>query len=369
MPSTPSLLLTAALLSLAAAGPLAAQERLNCASASGTIDAASRSRLATFIASRLEDVGSTNVPARVDEARAALLEPLNCPDVSESFRRAFAELAESRLASLAAADDVHQAVAALMVAGACGVPQSAEVVMRPALDEQRPPAIRFAAAQAYQRMIAQLATDPVPERRQDAAVAAERAIGPALTTEQHPLVASALLDALLEGEREFDLVYPRTLVLVAGGIETIRQRGVPRRASEDDAAEWARTLTRAIARLQQPMLNPQMASEIDRDQSVLIAGAAADGLAFVRDRLKSLPLDDAEHDALRTLVEVAEPTLGLAHRALTNDPPAGDRPLLAAFDEAIEDGGGGPFQTKLSLDWTRGVLTRPPFDFPVDRFD
>ena len=282
-----------------------------------------------------------------------------CDGVSPAFRAAFAQGAVEKLEE-ASRGEPRVAYTAFMVAGLAGGTDIERSVLRPGLSDDRPPAVRFAAARAYRPLLGNLAGD-------DAGVGEARRIiqdvvGPALQREGDPGVASAMVSAL-------DNVRDTRLEAAALGSVALGVEAIARNTPVGEEAAWSEVMAIAMSSARPRLVNPEIANRLPRQTRVDLAASAGAAMGWVQRTLAAgIPQDGPTRDAMRRLVTQANDVLTLVSASLGGSGAAQGQ-LVAGFDGSLEAGGVGPFAAALS-EWTgpQGRLTRQPFNLDPARF-
>ncbi|MEM9082411.1 MAG: hypothetical protein AAGB34_02360 [Planctomycetota bacterium] len=328
-----------------------------------------RRELRTLLDTHLSALIDSEDPIEVDEARRALIEPLDCPAVSADFRRQYANDAKQGLLEVIGGDRTHNTSAALALAGAIATERSATDILDVALEKDSP-AVRYAAARAYRRTLASMASDSVQQQRNAAVELAGELARSTIPEEDDPLVVSALLASLASMEGDF-ASHERGLAYLAEATTALSKR---LRTQAQDAytdPRWPRAMVLAFNELESELLDPAKEQRFSSNLKVDIAIAAGQGMAFVNSALaQMLPADDESPEAttaLRDLAVSAETVAILADRSLNNS--VNPRRLGNAFDDAITENGARAFFLA-SDSWigASGKLLNAPYSAQANEF-
>lgn len=326
-----------------------------------SLDAADKQAITSHAEGALADLASSE-PGASARGRATLLAPLECANLTVTFRLEYAQVIEPGLSRLVGGSDARLAVSALRVLGRLKVTGVLPGLRRGL--ESKVPAVRFGAAGGYRELLAQLAADPFgfSERNIDDAL---DALSKALASETDPLVADGLLIAL-DATRASPALRGKAMARLASGLG---ERLAGLRAGEmTDEAAWAEAMLRAVDAARLTLFDQVPTGQVDREFARHAALMSGHMLALARDRLASGEGDPTALELLGRVVTAAEGLLVLGHSALTGQTVA-ERQLGRSFEESARAGDASPFSQAIDP-WTgpSGLLVKEPYKAQASDF-
>lgn len=351
-------LFLAALCLWAVPDALAQSVQLPCATVAQQSMSASDKDLINQYASEGLDLLASDDPADVQRGRERLLTPLRCPDVSAAFRVEYANTLQNGLRAAINSGDDFRATNALLVAGMLASNNSVQAIDN-ALKSNASDTIRAAAAVALQHTL----REQVTGRARLTSTVVEGAInnaGARLAAEQSPAVAEAMLVALRVGADRQSQVIAQSITAIGTGTAGAFKNA---RAQDDpDTNAWSRAAERAAESLWGATYNAQ-ARQVEQSESLAVAQAAAQIIAYIRDRAtnEDNPITEDERASLTKAIDSAEGSLILIHSRLAGG-AAIDKSLSAAFTRS-----GDEFAAEADK-WIgpQGRLTKAPYRFKAE---
>jgi len=310
----------------------------------------------TYAAQHAQGLGSTDAEVR-RRARARLLEPLSTPNTSVSFRLAYSGALVPELDRMTRAEHVEVRLNAIRVAGELATQDASDLVVRAI--ESDSVETRIMAAFALRRTFETIASQPPAMAEGRVRDLLGRA-GRVVEREPDPLVFDAAVRAMT----------------AAGGIArpTLNLRSDAYRQLAERAGERVRTRRSmndlvGVMRTGEALLGVlRTVDGLDRQAAIAAGGFAGDALAFVRDRLAaSNTPNDEDFSGLVNLAEIAIPVVAFA-RTVADPGQSPDAFAHAATLRENRDLTRFVESVERDILGAGGVLARPPFGFPADRF-
>ncbi len=335
------------------------------------------------------DALTSGEPARIVEARRDLVETTapstrGVGGASAAFNAAIARTllsdAADEFMGVITGDDRLAAVNAVLIAGALADRRSVSVIEDGFAEGE--PATRLASASAAKLMLTRLTTIETPAAARDAGNV-QTAVGRALAEEESPLVASAMVQALMST--------PNVDTLHAGGLRRAasalaERMRVLREVAPLDAAHsgWFDAASLLLGDVRRQLVEGGLGTDPDRVMLRDAAFVALQVLSIAEDAL--LAHAEAEMDGegdegvgaahaeeMLPLIGVAEQVVQQAERALLGGRAIGERGVLPAIEDWLEDGAQPrAFEdagVAEAIDVWVGVLTQPPFSFEASAFE
>lgn len=321
----------------------------NTESLSGT----DRGSIEGYIAFYISQLREGDVDA-VEGARAALLVPLNDPDLTVPFRLAYTEALGQPLASMISAEsDTHRIANALQVSGRLADRTSVRPII--AALESGDQAVQLAAASAIRNMLVELSLEgvtPVQRRPADDLFSAARA---AIRDSEDSIIAEALTSAVLGGSANTRM-RDRGLAIV---LSVARERAYTA-LTEDELQDqaWPEAVRVALGEVRTRLVSAPADEQFPRE--FLRDAADLAGIAFGMVRVELEVASDeslalVQHRPLAVLAEnvknlavsraTGQPVQAAVVRAAFLDALERDEPMIAqaAVDECIDSIGDAPF--------------------------
>ncbi len=321
-----------------------------------TLSAQQVDALQAFVRDQVQGLTSGDMK-KVQQARDALLTPLETGAVSVAFRLRMSEALAPTLADLAAKPNEHTAFNALRLAGVLAT-DAAVGTIRKGLTDQRP-AVRYGAALAARLTIEAVADkrSPLPQGQIDALIGS---VEDALRNETDPGVFGGLIAAM----EAIDPNGPGRLRAMTSlaGITADRIAA----AGAAPSPEWARAFVRALSAAQSMLIVQLQAGTPDAAFGKNLAILSGQALAFAARRMGDAerPMTETERQPLRDLVASAEVSLLFVDKSLQNRTHQ-DQAVIAAFDS-------GRINAYLAQinQWVgaQGFLTKAPYSAAAASF-
>jgi hypothetical protein len=319
-----------------------------------------KEQISAFASATLGKLKGTD-PAAREDAREALIGPLEAPGVTVAFRIALATPALTKeLGTIAASSDDHTAFNALRVAGKLGTPAGVDIVVKGLADKR--PAVRAGAGRTMRETIRSVVTaaqSPINKSKLENAV---DSLAAALATESDPIVAKGLvlaLDAPRTGApAAFGELHARAMEKMAEALAG-RLKSVPAGA---EGAGWSDAALSGVDAVKGTFIDVSRASFTSaaglKKQAATLCGQA---MGWVRARVAGgAKADGADAKQLVGIASVAESTLILMDGR--NIPQT----LGAAVTTSLE--AGSPSAINAATDEWFGRLGQAPFSLDAKQF-
>ena len=294
--------------------------------------------------------------AKVQEARNALLAPLESGNVSVAFRLAMSEALAPELAEIARRPDEHLAFNALRLSGALATDAAVDIIRR-ALSDKRV-SVRYGATLGARLTIEAVDAkrSPLPQNQLDALLAA---LKDALRAETDPEVFGGLVAALNAVDKQ------RQGAANTQALSDLSQI-VGQRLAKEDASEpepgWARAYQRAIGAAQEAVAKQLAGGSLDRAFARSVATASGQALAYTARRLNAEgELSETERPAIRDLVASAEFALIFIDNSI-GQRQQNNRLLLDAFEASASQGPKRFLDEAAKWVGPQGLLTKDPYE-------
>ncbi|MGH7132652.1 MAG: HEAT repeat domain-containing protein [Phycisphaerales bacterium] len=323
-----------------------------------TVTDADKSQIADYV--KANTSGLTGKPKDIKDSRKALLLPLEAPNVSLAFRTQYASELLPTLTTLAADPRDEVAFNALRIAGELATNNSVDLLIN-ALKDKRP-SVQYAALLGLARTFEIM--DPT-QRKLGGGVLVDRldkaitAIGANAKAQAGPQILDGAIIALSKAAVINDKTRGDVQAHAVSELASIVQTQTGKLTGADSPAR-ANALLRAalVVRTQATNnaanLGPQALKDAGGLAGDLLAAAARAAKAGNPD---NLPLEQ--------MVRAAE---GLLFVANSNIPGAAPLPELGLAD-LVKAGKLDQYQTKVQdVIGKDGILCKPPYSYPPDRF-
>ncbi len=305
---------------------------------------------------------------RLQVARGEILQGLNHPEATAPYRLELGRQFIPRLEALAASTDDRRAVNALRLAGEIATDRAVALLQKYLAAET--PSIRYAAVFGLRRMFEAVALQ-APAIDPGAVLPAVSALDARLKAETDPYVLDAVVRALgaaLSVHREgFERLRPTALAsLCAGaGQRIVALHGDP---AEPDTAN---VLLRAGAIVRDTLADEENDRTLPEDAIKASAALGGEMVAHVV-RLAEGARFNAQDTGVRNLASqtaaVGEAIIFFALRVASPDLEPATTNIGELLAEGAIAGDARAAVVGRDLVGPGGVLARPPFSFPADRF-
>ncbi len=314
--------------------------------------------------------------AQMRRGRQALLEPLQNPRASVSFRLAFGAEAAPSLQHSAQGPSELRAINALIVAGALGTTHGKRVLDGSITDARL--AVRYSAIRGYRRTL--LVVNETPAMPTDDAEGVVATLGAHLAREKDPDAFDACVRSLIQatgitrtGFQDVRLKAVRSLARACDE----RIRSLPPDASAD---RFLRAIVRAGTSLRDAAADQQLSLDQGASRLILEFGADLRGYLVRRIEAGQLPhigpKDDvdaaAQKRATRALAgqiaQLGQATMFFAGFRLGNGKPFDLKGSPAWISAATPEDDARFVRRARELIGPTGVPTKPPFNYPANRF-
>lgn len=327
-----------------------------------------RNQVREYVQPRLEALESGDVAA-MQRARNDLLRQLSQADAGVPFRLAMSESLASGLSRLSASEDVLRAMNALYISGEVATARTAEIAAD-ALDRDDP-ALRYAAAYAL-GLSFQAVERSTPAIGPDEALdLIRRRLAPRLEAEGEAYVMDRLVRTISSAAQisrpGYEQVRLQSLTELSSGLGRRLQSLDP----EKNNVATLQMILRAVETVQTAFTQGALSrlraepTAAQRAAIVAAAGMGGDAMTYVARRIRAGVDKPEERDLLGMISRSAENVVFFARGALqpgaAQDMGISDRLL----NEGDADGYLRELQRLLGPD---GVLPRPPFELPAERF-
>lgn len=334
---------------------LARQSSLPCAlAAKQTLDGADETRIRAFITQNLDEWKRDDANASA-KARANLLEPLNCKEISFAFRLKYGESLVPALTTYVGGSDEQRSASAAIMLGRVRTGSAADALTSGL--SAKSPATRLASASGYRELLRQVSKDAFgfPDASIDRIF---DGLASALTSETDPFVADILVASLGDATRENPALRGRAMPrLAAAAAERLRTLASQTTGTPSD---WSIMTLRALDLTRQTMFEQSGTGTVDRElarRSALLAGHV---LAYVQNRIASRT---AQGDSILAQAVAASEGLALiAHQTLTGERLA-EKGLERAYS-ASQSGNDASAFSQAAQQWigAEGLLTKAPYN-------
>lgn len=312
------------------------------------------------------------------KGREWLLKPLVNPGASVSFRLEYTAAATAALERIAGGESEPRAINALIVAGALGTTQGAAVLDRFAQDQRG--AVRYAAVTGFRRtfMAIEKATPAMTPKDAEGIV---ETLGRHVAGEEDANVLDAAVRGLVAAAEltrsEFAGVRTRALeTLARAAVDRIHALPIE---PASDAALGA--MVRAGGALRDAAANVAQVN-LQPATTRLILEFGAELWAHLVKRLEAGQFETVKADdppeaadakraarALpRQVVQIGQATMFFAGSRLGEGRPFDPKQPAEWIGEAAQDGDAQFTRRARELIGPGGILTKPPFGYPADRF-
>ncbi len=327
-----------------------------------TLSQPQKEEVAAFAREQLKGLGSDS-PEAQQRARKALLEPLDVPGVSVSFRIEYSQRLLDELQRLAKSESEPTAINAVRVMGELGTATSLEALAAALGDERA--GVRRAATLGYERTFraAGLSGSAGGGGGTPAITAAQAnqaidALGARLSADDEPLVLDGVVLALdsaihMPSVQQLEGVRERAVTTLSRALAERLKATPPDETTLDAATARAlESLVRAQTDLQRKM------SAATHKSIALLAGHV---LARARVQIQQGLVADRE--MTEAVVRLAERAYVFAHRQM------GNQPLELRLGDLVHDQQDDQYVKKvIELIGPNGMLTGAPFGFADNEF-
>ncbi|MCC6322540.1 MAG: HEAT repeat domain-containing protein [Phycisphaerales bacterium] len=345
---------------------------------SDSLSGEDKAQILEYVKRHAPGLGGT--PEQISVSRKALIRPFRSDKIGTAFRVEYADAAVvnasgAKLKDLLKSPNEQTAINAASVLGEIGARPSLDALL-PAIKEREPnrPAVRLVAALGVARTFDAVRGPGQPALSKNDASRALTDLQSALRTEPNADVADALVAAFNSAAKVPEGKIPGIRNDAAQGLCAAIQA----RIKDPNAAGFHSAYARAAKALFEGVIDENVNSGFSSATIIQAGGVAGDLVAFVRRQIDANASTDgwAAPDSLGQIVRAAETLASYAARkagatplsslnldqSLNGQPsPGGDKPAVPAdFEKFKRDAD--------RLIGPDGLLIKPPFAFPIDRY-